>query len=56
MVTGGILDLKHPIIPEAEQGHYTVRAETDKEEEVQQGFELREYGGSRRRLPAPDGC
>lgn len=44
-MVGGILDLKHPMIPEAEQGRYTIGAATDKGEKIQQGFELREYGG-----------
>lgn len=55
-VVGSILDLKHPMIPEAEQGRYTIGATTDKGERIQQDFELREYGGFRIRLPASDRC
>uniref|UniRef100_H3DA42 Alpha-2-macroglobulin bait region domain-containing protein n=1 Tax=Tetraodon nigroviridis TaxID=99883 RepID=H3DA42_TETNG len=43
VVVGGILDLKHPMIPEAEQGRYTIGARTDKEEKIQHSFELKEY-------------
>lgn len=44
-MAGGILDLKHPMIPEAQQGRYSISAKTDRGEKLQQGFELREYGG-----------
>lgn len=48
---GGILDLKHPIIQEAGQGRYTINAKTDKGERISHGFDIREYGGSRLRVP-----
>lgn len=44
------------MIPEAEPGHYTIGAKTDKEEEITHSFELREYGGFRIQLPPSDGC
>lgn len=49
-MAGGILDLKHPMIPEAQQGRYSISAKTDRGEKLQQGFELREYGGSQSAL------
>lgn len=56
-VVGGILDLKYPTIPEAKPGFYTIGAKTDKGEEIQQSFELKEYGGFGLRPPASDhGC
>lgn len=55
-VVGGILDLKHPMIPEAEPGRYTIGAKTGKGEKIQQGFELKEYGGFRTQRPPSDGC
>ncbi|XP_029699093.1 alpha-2-macroglobulin-like protein 1 [Takifugu rubripes] len=42
-IAGGILDLKHPMIPEAEQGRYTIGAKTDKGERILHGFDIKEY-------------
>ncbi|KAM9733483.1 alpha-2-macroglobulin isoform 1-T1 [Menidia menidia] len=42
-IVGGILDLSHPIIPEAPQGTYTITALTDKEEQISHTFEIKEY-------------
>ena len=40
----GILDLSHPIIPEAVQGSYTITASTDKGEKISHSFDIKEYG------------
>lgn len=40
----GILDLSHPMIPEAVQGNYIIIAVTDKEEQISHSFEIKEYG------------
>ncbi|XP_034024094.1 alpha-2-macroglobulin isoform X2 [Thalassophryne amazonica] len=42
-VAGGILDLSHPMNPEAEQGVYVITATTDKGEEISHSFEIKEY-------------
>ncbi|CAL9684247.1 unnamed protein product [Knipowitschia caucasica] len=42
-VDGGILDLSHPIIPEAAQGTYTITATTEQGEQVQHNFDIKEY-------------
>ncbi|XP_077396697.1 alpha-2-macroglobulin-like protein 1 [Festucalex cinctus] len=39
----GILDLSHPIIPEAAQGTYLITATTDKGEKITHSFEIKEY-------------
>lgn len=43
-IDGGILDLSHPMIPEAAQGSYTIIATTDKGEQISHSFEIKEYG------------
>uniref|UniRef100_A0AAX7U1I7 Alpha-2-macroglobulin-like n=1 Tax=Astatotilapia calliptera TaxID=8154 RepID=A0AAX7U1I7_ASTCA len=42
-VVGGILDLSHPMIPEAVQGSYTITALTDKGEQISHSFDIKEY-------------
>lgn len=42
-IDGGILDLAHPMIPEAAQGIYTITATTNKGEEIRHSFEIKEY-------------
>ncbi|XP_020782533.2 alpha-2-macroglobulin isoform X2 [Boleophthalmus pectinirostris] len=42
-IDGGILDLSHPIIPEAAQGTYTITATTEQGEQVQHNFDIKEY-------------
>ncbi|XP_053176559.1 alpha-2-macroglobulin isoform X2 [Scomber japonicus] len=42
-VAGGILDLFHPIIPEAAQGSYMITATTDKGEQISHSFDIKEY-------------
>ncbi|XP_077422124.1 alpha-2-macroglobulin-like protein 1 [Vanacampus margaritifer] len=42
-VNAGILDLSHPIIPEAAQGTYVITATTDKGEKISHIFEIKEY-------------
>ncbi|KAK7883167.1 hypothetical protein WMY93_029341 [Mugilogobius chulae] len=42
-VDGGILDLSHPIIPEALQGTYTITATTEQDEQTQHRFDIKEY-------------
>ncbi|XP_072310553.1 alpha-2-macroglobulin isoform X2 [Eucyclogobius newberryi] len=42
-IDGGILDLSHPIIPEAAQGTYTISATTEQGEQVQHNFDIKEY-------------
>ncbi|KAM7399816.1 hypothetical protein PAMP_019060 [Pampus punctatissimus] len=42
-IAGGILDLSHLIIPEAEQGTYMITATTDKEEKISHSFDIKEY-------------
>ncbi|KAM8854400.1 alpha-2-macroglobulin [Synchiropus picturatus] len=42
-VSSGILDLSHPIIPEAMSGNYRISATTDKGEEISHSFEIKEY-------------
>lgn len=39
------------MIPEAEQGRYTISARTDKGEKILHGFDIKEYGGFQ--LPSP---
>ncbi|KAM9359083.1 alpha-2-macroglobulin-like protein 1 isoform 2-T2 [Symphorus nematophorus] len=39
----GILDLSHPMIPEAAQGTYTITASTDNGEKVSHTFDIKEY-------------
>uniref|UniRef100_A0AAQ6A9J0 NTR domain-containing protein n=1 Tax=Amphiprion ocellaris TaxID=80972 RepID=A0AAQ6A9J0_AMPOC len=39
----GILDLSHPMIPEAVQGTYTITALTDKGEQISHSFDIKEY-------------
>uniref|UniRef100_A0A3B4A701 Macroglobulin domain-containing protein n=2 Tax=Periophthalmus magnuspinnatus TaxID=409849 RepID=A0A3B4A701_9GOBI len=43
-IDGGILDLSHPIIPEAAQGSYVITATTEQGEQVQHSFDIKEYG------------
>ncbi|XP_072249229.1 alpha-2-macroglobulin-like protein 1 isoform X2 [Leuresthes tenuis] len=43
VIVGGILDLSHPIIPEAVQGSYMITALTDKGEEIFHSFDIKEY-------------
>uniref|UniRef100_A0A665VQF5 Alpha-2-macroglobulin-like 1 n=1 Tax=Echeneis naucrates TaxID=173247 RepID=A0A665VQF5_ECHNA len=40
---GGILDLSHPMIPEAAQGTYKISASTNKGEQISHAFEIKEY-------------
>uniref|UniRef100_A0A3Q1GNN3 Macroglobulin domain-containing protein n=1 Tax=Acanthochromis polyacanthus TaxID=80966 RepID=A0A3Q1GNN3_9TELE len=42
-LVSGILDLSHPMIPEAVQGTYMITALTDKGEEISHSFEIKEY-------------
>ncbi|XP_072235418.1 alpha-2-macroglobulin-like isoform X2 [Leuresthes tenuis] len=42
-IVGGILDLSHPIIPEAVQGSYMITALTDKGEQISHSFDIKEY-------------
>ncbi|XP_055082067.1 alpha-2-macroglobulin isoform X2 [Periophthalmus magnuspinnatus] len=42
-IDGGILDLSHPIIPEAAQGSYVITATTEQGEQVQHSFDIKEY-------------
>uniref|UniRef100_A0A7N8WY82 Alpha-2-macroglobulin-like n=1 Tax=Mastacembelus armatus TaxID=205130 RepID=A0A7N8WY82_9TELE len=42
-IDGGILDLSHPMIPEAVQGNYRITALTDKGERISHSFEIKEY-------------
>ncbi|XP_030599943.1 alpha-2-macroglobulin isoform X2 [Archocentrus centrarchus] len=42
-VVGGILDLSHPMIPEAVQGSYSITALTDKGEKISHKFDIKEY-------------
>nr|XP_057936680.1 alpha-2-macroglobulin-like protein 1 isoform X2 [Doryrhamphus excisus] len=42
-VAAGILDLSHPMIPEATPGRYTVMATTDKGEKISHSFDIKEY-------------
>ncbi|XP_077396695.1 alpha-2-macroglobulin-like protein 1 isoform X2 [Festucalex cinctus] len=42
-VAAGILDLSHPMIPEAAQGTYVITATTDKGEKITHSFEIKEY-------------
>ncbi|XP_042270737.1 alpha-2-macroglobulin-like protein 1 isoform X1 [Thunnus maccoyii] len=42
-VVGGILDLSHPMIPEAVQGSYMITATTDKGEQISHSFDIKEY-------------
>ncbi|XP_068441650.1 alpha-2-macroglobulin isoform X2 [Clinocottus analis] len=42
-VSGGILDLAHPVVPEAAQGRYTITATTDKGEKTTHDFDIKEY-------------
>uniref|UniRef100_A0A8C2WD89 Alpha-2-macroglobulin-like protein 1 n=1 Tax=Cyclopterus lumpus TaxID=8103 RepID=A0A8C2WD89_CYCLU len=42
-VAGGILDLSHPVIPEAAQGSYTITATTDQGEQAARSFDIKEY-------------
>uniref|UniRef100_A0A8D3DNR8 Alpha-2-macroglobulin-like n=1 Tax=Scophthalmus maximus TaxID=52904 RepID=A0A8D3DNR8_SCOMX len=39
----GILDLSHPMIPEAVQGTYKIMASTDKGEQISHRFDIKEY-------------
>uniref|UniRef100_A0A8C9Y578 Alpha-2-macroglobulin-like n=1 Tax=Sander lucioperca TaxID=283035 RepID=A0A8C9Y578_SANLU len=39
----GILDLSHPMIPEAVQGSYMITAWTDKGEQISHSFDIKEY-------------
>lgn len=40
----GILDLSHPMSPEAARGSYTITAWTDTGEEISHSFDIKEYG------------
>uniref|UniRef100_A0A8C5D2H7 Alpha-2-macroglobulin-like protein 1 n=1 Tax=Gadus morhua TaxID=8049 RepID=A0A8C5D2H7_GADMO len=40
----GILDLSHPMSPEAAQGPYTITAWTEKGESTSRSFDIKEYG------------
>ncbi|KAM9801195.1 alpha-2-macroglobulin [Neosynchiropus ocellatus] len=42
-VSSGILDLSHPMIPEAMAGSYRISATTDRGEEISHSFEIKEY-------------
>ncbi|XP_042342251.1 alpha-2-macroglobulin-like protein 1 isoform X2 [Plectropomus leopardus] len=42
-IVSGILDLSHPMIPEAVQGSYTIRATTNKGEQISHSFDIKEY-------------
>ncbi|XP_034459868.1 alpha-2-macroglobulin isoform X2 [Hippoglossus hippoglossus] len=42
-IDGGILDLSHPMIPEAVQGTYKITASTDKGEQKSHQFDIKEY-------------
>ncbi|XP_077422372.1 alpha-2-macroglobulin-like protein 1 isoform X2 [Vanacampus margaritifer] len=42
-VNAGILDLSHPMIPEAAQGTYVITATTDKGEKISHSFDIKEY-------------
>ncbi|XP_051255182.1 alpha-2-macroglobulin [Dicentrarchus labrax] len=42
-IVSGILDLSHPMIPEAAQGSYTITAFTNKGEKVSHSFDIKEY-------------
>nr|XP_019950554.1 PREDICTED: alpha-2-macroglobulin-like isoform X2 [Paralichthys olivaceus] len=42
-IVGGILDLSHPMIPEAAQGTYKITASTDKGEQKSHQFDIKEY-------------
>ncbi|XP_071327740.1 alpha-2-macroglobulin isoform X1 [Trachinotus anak] len=42
-IDGGILDLSHPMIPEAVQGTYIISATTDKGEQIFHTFDIKEY-------------
>lgn len=43
-IVGGILDISHPMIPEASQGRYIITAWTGKGEKIFHGFDIKEYG------------
>uniref|UniRef100_A0A3Q3X3F8 Macroglobulin domain-containing protein n=1 Tax=Mola mola TaxID=94237 RepID=A0A3Q3X3F8_MOLML len=42
-IVGGILDLSHPMIPEAVQGNYLITATTGKGETITHSFVIKEY-------------
>ncbi|KAM4566570.1 alpha-2-macroglobulin-like isoform 2-T2 [Odontesthes bonariensis] len=42
-IVGGILDLSHPMIPEAVQGSYMITALTDEGEKMSHSFDIKEY-------------
>ncbi|XP_010738618.1 alpha-2-macroglobulin isoform X2 [Larimichthys crocea] len=42
-IVSGILDLSHPMIPEAPQGSYIITASTDKGERITHSFDIKEY-------------
>ncbi|XP_008278792.1 alpha-2-macroglobulin-like protein 1 isoform X2 [Stegastes partitus] len=42
-IVSGILDLSHPMIPEAVQGTYTITVLTDKGEQISHSFDIKEY-------------
>uniref|UniRef100_A0A671UQ94 Alpha-2-macroglobulin-like n=1 Tax=Sparus aurata TaxID=8175 RepID=A0A671UQ94_SPAAU len=42
-IVSGILDLSHPMIPEAMQGSYMITASTDKGERISHSFDIKEY-------------
>ncbi|XP_031139390.1 alpha-2-macroglobulin isoform X3 [Sander lucioperca] len=42
-IGSGILDLSHPMIPEAVQGSYMITAWTDKGEQISHSFDIKEY-------------
>ncbi|XP_035477600.1 alpha-2-macroglobulin isoform X1 [Scophthalmus maximus] len=42
-IVSGILDLSHPMIPEAVQGTYKIMASTDKGEQISHRFDIKEY-------------
>ncbi|XP_029301916.1 alpha-2-macroglobulin isoform X2 [Cottoperca gobio] len=42
-IVSGILDLSHPMIPEAVQGSYVITASTNKGEQISHSFDIKEY-------------
>jgi len=43
-LVSGILDISHPMIPEAVQGSYVITATTDQGEQISHSFDIKEYG------------
>ncbi|KAL3057749.1 hypothetical protein OYC64_008077 [Pagothenia borchgrevinki] len=42
-LVSGILDISHPMIPEAVQGSYVITATTDQGEQISHSFDIKEY-------------